>query len=218
MLENLIDKDQQISLWMNSLNSPFFDGFMSIMSDKNVWIFFYLFLILFSIYVFRKQSYIIIIFAILAVALSDSSSVHLFKNIFERLRPCHDPTFMDLLNLPDGCGGKYGFVSSHAANHFSLTMFFVLVLNMLNKNTLYRHSLRKSKYGQYNWIRTKTKWINLLKYSMIVWATIISYSRIYLGAHYLGDILCGALLGVLTGSLSFLLMRLVLAKFYPSKG
>ena len=79
----------------------------------------------------------------------------------------------------EGCGGQYGFVSSHAANAFALLTFFWL---------RYRKKVKEEKTLS-----------NLLILFMAVWAVAMCYSRVYLGKHYLGDILCGAIFGVLVG-------------------
>lgn len=92
-----------------------------------------------------------------------------------RLRPCHNPELANLVHTINGaCGGQYGFVSSHAANTFALAVFVVLVL------------------------KKHFKWMFCF---MLVWATIVSYSRIYVGVHYPGDVLGGALLGSTIGFL-----------------
>ena len=68
------------------------------------------------------------------------------------------------------CGGKYGFVSSHASNSFMVAVFSLLMI--------------------------RRKWFS---YSMVIWALIVGYSRIYLGVHYPGDVICGSLLGIIVG-------------------
>ena len=110
---------------------------------------------------------------ILAVALADSITSRLFKPFFARLRPCHDTQLVRLLHLPDGCGGQFGFLSSHAANSVALAVFLSLVL--------------------------PTKRFRVLKWLVLLWAALLSYSRIYLGAHYPADVLGGAAVGALLG-------------------
>lgn len=109
-------------------------------------------------------------FIALVIILSDQISVNFFKEIFLRLRPCHNPEISNLVHTVDGCGGQYGFVSSHASNTFALAVFLGLIFK---------------------------KHLSYLLHIMLVWAAIVSYSRIYVGVHYPADILCGALLGVL---------------------
>lgn len=109
--------------------------------------------------------------------MADQTSVKLFKDVFERLRPCHQPTIAHLVHVVnDHCGGQYGFVSSHAANTFAFAAFLGGV------------------FAQ------KVKWFSCVLW---VWAAIVAYSRIYLGVHYPGDIIGGALLGILIGRLVY---------------
>jgi undecaprenyl-diphosphatase len=107
------------------------------------------------------------------VALADSIASKLFKPYFARLRPCHAPGLAGRLHLPDGCGGQFGFLSSHAANSFALAIFLLLVLP--------RRRFRA------------------LKLAAFIWAGLLSYSRMYLGAHYPSDVLGGALIGAALG-------------------
>jgi undecaprenyl-diphosphatase len=136
---------------------------------KIEWLPLYLFLIFLVFYRFRRKGWIIIALTLVVFALTDLTSVHLFKNVFERLRPCHNPALDGLVHLVNGrCGGKYGFISSHAANTFGLAVFMSLVF--------------------------RNKWLVI---SILVWATVVSYSRIYLGVHYPFDVICGAIWGSL---------------------
>lgn len=162
--------DQQLFLFINSLNSPFCDQVMHTLSGRLIWVPLYLAILVFLGIKYKRKFLIILIFIILAATLADQSSV-IVKNIVHRLRPCHEPSIMGIVHLVNGeCGGAYGFVSSHATNTFDVAL---LSLSFIKK-----------------------KWYSL---SIILWAGAISYSRVYLGVHYPGDVLCGALLGSFIG-------------------
>jgi undecaprenyl-diphosphatase len=168
MLEHL---DQQLFLFLNSLNSPFFDQVMYAISGKVIWAPLYLAILIWIGVKYKKRFPVILLFIILAVILADQGSVQLFKNVFHRLRPCYEPSLKDLVHLVNGkCGGLYGFVSSHATNSFNVALLSLLFI--------------------------KKRWYTI---SIIAWASVISYSRIYLGVHYPGDVICGAMLGALIG-------------------
>jgi undecaprenyl-diphosphatase len=169
MLEQLVHIDQEIFLFLNGLHNSFFDFIMYWVSQTVIWIPLWLYFIYMIVKKFEKKSWIIILALFIAVGLSDFLSVHLFKNVFERLRPCHNPQISSMVHIvKDHCGGKYGFVSSHSANMFSIATFMFL---------LFKNEFPKSIY------------------LVFVWAGIIAYSRVYLGVHYPGDILGGAILG-----------------------
>ena len=168
MLERL---DQQLFLFLNSINSPFWDQVMHAISGKLIWAPLYLAILIFLGVKYKRRFLIIILFVILAVTLADQISVHLFKNVFQRLRPCHEPALSGLVHLFNGeCGGKFSFVSSHATNSFNIALLSLLFI-------------RKRCYT----------------ISIIIWALVVGYSRIYLGVHYPGDVICGSLLGALIG-------------------
>jgi undecaprenyl-diphosphatase len=108
------------------------------------------------------------------------------KPYFLRLRPTHDPELQDIVHTVNNYkGGLYGFASSHAANTFGVAMFLWLLL--------------KPKYP----------WVVFL----FLWATLVTYTRIYLGVHFPGDIVVGGLIGIGFGWMGTLLVNSMLRKF-----
>jgi len=173
MLERLQALDRQLLLAVNHGHSPTLDAVMVFASNRTVWFPAYTLLVGMLIYGFRRRALLLLPLLIAAVALADGITSRLFKPYFGRPRPCHDGRLADLLLLPDGCGGQFGFLSSHAANSFALAFFLAIVLPP--------HRFRA------------------LKIIVFIWAFLLSYSRMYLGAHYPTDVLGGAMVGSLLG-------------------
>jgi undecaprenyl-diphosphatase len=168
MLQHL---DQQLFLFLNSHNSPFWDSVMYAISGRVIWAPLYLAILLYLVFTYKRKFLIIIPFIIIAVTLADQVSVQLFKDIFMRLRPCHEPSLTGMVHLVKGeCGGLYGFVSSHASNSFNVALLSLMFI--------------------------KKRWYTIC---IIIWASVIGYSRIYLGVHYPGDVICGAMVGAFIG-------------------
>ena len=173
IVERIKELDSDLFLLINGWHSPFWDTVMYWLSDKLIWIPLYLLLIYFLIRYYKKQTVIILLFVAILMFLSDQTSVNLFKNIFQRLRPCHEPSLAGLVHIVrDKCGGQYSFVSSHATNHFAIAVFLIPFLGK------------------------KLKYFTPL---ILFWAAIICYSRVYLGVHYPGDVMGGAVLGSALG-------------------
>lgn len=188
MLEILDNLDTSIFLFINGIHNSFFDVVMVYVSSKLFWLPLYL-LLLYLIYKEKKKKTILVLlFVAILITLSDQLSVHAFKNVFQRPRPCHAIDLQLVVHIVEKCGGKYGFVSSHAANSFALAVFIV--------------GLLKSSY----------RWIPWL---MFLWAAVTIYSRVYLGVHYPGDVIAGAFLGALIGWLVLLTYRVTEKRFFP---
>lgn len=185
----LTELDHSLFLFLNRYHSPFWDTVMFLISDKYVWFPFYLLLVIYIIYKFRKKSFILVHCIGLSVAATDLISSAIFKPWIGRLRPCHDPRLAEVITIVNNhCGGKYGFMSSHAANSFVLAMILTITLD------------KSHKY---------------FKIFTFLWAITISYSRVYLGVHFPGDILAGALLGMLSGYGFGKLYQVLVVKYFP---
>ena len=173
MLEHIQALDRHLLLLINRAHTPALDALMVFASNRNVWFPAYALLIGLLIYVFRRRALWLLPLLILAVSLADSITSRLFKPYFGRLRPCHDSGLTALLHLPDGCGGQFGFLASHAANSFALAVFLALAL--------------------------PPRRFRVLQALTFLWAGLLSYSRMYLGAHFPSDVLGGAAVGALLG-------------------
>lgn len=171
MLEALVDIDTQLFRWINGHHCTAMDWTLWGVSQHWAWMaVLLLFFLLVTLRHEPRRWWVVVAAVALCFLLADQGSVHLFKNTVCRLRPCH--ALDDVRLFHTRCGGQYGFVSSHAANAFAIATFLWL---------RYR---RESAWGA----------------ALIgIWALVTSYSRIYLGKHYPGDIVGGALLGVLIG-------------------
>ena len=181
---HLMNLDERLFLWLNGLHADWLDPMMVAATDIRTWIPLYLLLLFLVFKHYRWRGFWVILGLALVVLCSDQLSAHVCKPLFHRLRPCHNPELEGLIHLPNGmAGGKYGFVSSHAANTFAVATFITAALR-----------------GRYRWVG----WL------VFGWAIISSYSRIYLGVHYPGDILAGAALGAIIGLIIWKLLRLIL--------
>lgn len=183
MIDQLIQWDKELFLVLNSFHNNAWDLIMYNITNKFFWIPLYALFLFWLIRFYKKDSIWIMLALILVITLSDQLSVVGFKNVFLRLRPCHDPSLEGLVHtVRDKCGGQYGFYSSHATNHFALAVYLLFIF--------------KDRFRYFTPL-------------ILIWAGVISYSRIYLGVHFPADILAGALMGSLIGFGGYGLLRVV---------
>ncbi len=172
--QQLTDLDRWLFVQLNSkLTNPAFDTLFPYFRDSVFWAPLYIFLFAFIVFNFGKKGWKWSVAFLATIAVTDLCGTYLFKQNFQRLRPCQDPVFYTQVRLLlKNCSGGYSFLSNHAANHFGLATFMMLTL----KPVLH-------------------KWI----YLFLIWAVLIAYSQIYVGVHYPSDVIAGALLGTLAG-------------------
>lgn len=173
-METLQSWDEALMVTLNSWGIPSLDPIFLAISSTTVWIPLYLAVI---ILLYRKfdlaRATLLVALCVIGVIFTDQGSVHLFKEMFQRPRPCYNEDLLPMIRqVKEFCGGQYGFISSHASNTFG---FATLV------GAIFARSIP--------WFRGV----------LILWACLVSYSRVYLGVHYPFDILGGAIFGALVG-------------------
>lgn len=173
-METLIQLDQQMLLALNGSQSLFVDGLAHVLTTAATWI--PLYLSLFYLVIKNnenvQQILLVVAGAALCVVFAGTVDDVLVKPLVARWRPTHDPTIGCLVDVVEGYrGGSYGFFSAHAANTFSLAVYFCFV------------------------VRSR-----LLSVSLVLWSLANCWTRVYLGVHYPGDILCGLLWGAVVGT------------------
>ncbi len=181
-LQGLIETDRLATLSVNGSDSLFWDGVANLYTSVLVWIPLAVFAILLLIRnITSKRLLLVLILVALTVLLCDQLSSSVFKPLFHRLRPTRDPYILNMIDTVNGYrGGSYGFISSHAANSFGLATLFM-------------------------WL-VKDKLFSL---SVIVWAVTNSFIRTYMGVHFVGDIIVGAVLGYMIGSFFYWIYNLI---------
>lgn len=177
----LSDIDARLLLIVNGAHSPFFDSVMWCISGRWIWVPFYAVLayLLFRRMSWKRASICLVTIGLIILA-ADQTCATLIRPEIGRLRPANlNNPLSSFVHVVNGYrGGRYGFPSCHAANIFALAVFMSLVI---------RH-----------------KWFTVMMFS---WAFVVSYSRMYLGVHYFGDLFCGATIGSLFAVLFYYLQN-----------
>ena len=188
-INSIIQFDKELLLKLNGSDSLFLDGFMWFATTSYIWIPTAIAL-LYMIY--KNCDIKTFLFTVIAIALvvtvADQISSGIFKPLFHRWRPTHDPQIMNIVDTVRGYkGGRFGFISSHSANTFAITTFIYMLVR------------RKS-----------------VLFIMLTWACLSSYSRIYLGVHFPGDIIAGIIVGILCGVSVYYLYKKICYKYIPA--
>jgi len=183
MIDFLSQADTQVFLFFNGMHTDYLDRFMMVFTGRFEWVPMYAALLYTIIRNYSpRRAVLTVLCIILSIAVTDQLCGHLLRPMVGRLRPANldNPLSALALVVNDYRGGAYGFPSCHAANSFAYAAFCALLL----------HNRRATVF-------------------VFCWAVVNSYSRLYLGVHYPGDLLVGAILGAAAGALCFMILRLM---------
>ena len=187
MIDKLVEIDIYVFLYLNNLGVPFWDDFWMFITGKISWIPLYLAV---AIIIIKKLGWKVGILAISVLLLMfgfTDQITNLLKHSFMRLRPCHNLDIIDHIRLvKPHCGGQFGFTSGHAGNSFAFATGSSLILRSL-------------------------RWYPLI---VLIWASMVSYSRVYIGVHYPLDILLGMCFGSLSGLFFYFIYSQVKRKWF----
>lgn len=177
MLEQLLQLDKDLFLFLNGLGTETWDGFWLFITNKWSSIPLYLLLLIFSFKDLGLKKTIILLITITLLITVTDQLANFFKYGVQRFRPCHDIEVNQLMRLVKSyCGGKFGYFSAHAASAFAVATFFSL------------------------FFKAKVKYITFL---LILWAILVAYSRIYIGVHFPLDVISGMGVGIFFGCVFF---------------
>ena len=183
MLEELLNLDRELFLYLNGLGTPIWDDFWIYLSRtlSFITIPIYMLAIFLSYRIFGTKNTLIILGATTLLLLTTEQLSVLFKQNIGRLRPCHDNIIKEIYrNVGNHCGGQYSYFSAHAANSSAFAVFFG---NLLSKK------------------------FRGLFYFLLFWSLLVSYSRIYIGVHFPLDVITGLFFGILLGYLFSTLLK-----------
>ncbi len=188
MIDQLLQYDKELFLYLNNLGSETWDGLWLVITNK--WTFIPLYaLLLFLIYkkMGLKPMLLVVISVALMITFTDQIT-NLFKSGFQRLRPCGQEGVLEQMRFIAVRCGKYGFFSGHSSNSMAAAVFGGLVLKKYYKNLIF---------------------------ILLLWSAIVAYSRIYVGVHYPLDIVCGMAFGAISGFIFYKLNLILQKRFVP---
>jgi undecaprenyl-diphosphatase len=172
MLEQLIQCDKELFLFLNNLGMPTWDNFWLIVTNKLTFIPLYAVLLYLIYKHLGLKSLLLLVLVIAAMITFTDQVTNLFKDGFERLRPCREDGVKEFMRFIAPRCGKYGFFSGHSSNSMAAAVFIGLLLKPYYKKLIF---------------------------ILLFWSAIVAYSRIYVGVHYPLDIICGMTFGALSG-------------------
>ncbi|MEX0274978.1 MAG: phosphatase PAP2 family protein, partial [Flavobacteriaceae bacterium] len=184
--DQLLQLDNELFLFLNNLGTPTWYGFWMFMTQKLNSIPLYAALLWVSFKQLGPKKTLLMLVTVALLVLATDQLTNFFKHGIARLRPCYDVSVNQVMRLvKDGCGGRYGYFSGHSSNSFAVAVFFISLL------------------------RPKKIWLPVL----LVWASLVAYSRIYIGVHFPLDVVTGIMAGSFFGWLFAKLYVLMAHKF-----
>jgi undecaprenyl-diphosphatase len=173
MLETIKAVDESLFLFLNAQHNSFFDPLMWLFSEKLFWGPLYVWFLWLLHKRYPKHYWTVLVTILLMIVVSDQLC-NLAKDNIMRLRPSQESHLYSVVHiLNDYRGGMYGFYSGHSSNAFAVAFFMISL------------------------VAGKQKYIIPVSF---IYAILTAYSRIYLGVHYPGDVLAGAIIGALVGT------------------
>lgn len=189
MIETLLQYDRELFLFLNNLGSTTWDGFWLAYTNKVHWIPFYLILLFLMFKKFDRKVLLLIVLIVPLMILFTDQGTNLFKDGFQRLRPCREESLQGLMRMVKDYCGVYGFFSGHSSNSMAIAVFAGLLLK---------------PYYKY------------LVFILLFWAAGMAYSRVYIGVHYPLDIICGMIFGAFSGFIFYKLKGYLERRFISS--
>lgn len=187
MMEQLLQYDQELFLFLNNLGAENWDWFWIFISNKYAAVPMYAFLLYLIYRNFGWKGTMITVVLVAGLITCTDQLANVFKDGFQRLRPCREDFIQYARYLDDYCG-QYGFFSAHAASSMAAAFYVGFILKPFYKYVLAL---------------------------MLLWAILVGYSRIYIGVHYPGDVLVGMLIGGLLGFGFYKLQQYFIGKYTP---
>lgn len=176
MLDELLSLDKRVLIFFNGLGSKAYDPFFLILTEQVYWAPFFIFLFyLVHKKIGTKKTFVVLLFIAILIAMTHGLT-NLVKYEFQRLRPVNDPSVNTIIRIVKK-SSSYSFFSGHAANSMAAAVFIFKLLKPYYRGMGF----------------------------LFLWPLIFAYTRIYLGLHYPVDILCGYLVGIITGNMIFIL-------------
>ncbi|MEM6686980.1 MAG: phosphatase PAP2 family protein [Bacteroidota bacterium] len=188
MIDQLIQFDKEVFLFLNGLGTPTWDGFWMFITNKYYAVPLYAVLLVLILKTHnKKEIFFTLVLVALLITITDQTANLFKKTLFLRPRPCYTEDLIAHMRLvKDSCGGAFGYFSGHASNAMTLAVYIGLTL------------------------RNHFKYIVPF---LLIWAAFVGYSRIYIGVHFPGDVLTGAIVGAIYGTLIFKLRQFLIRKY-----
>lgn len=188
MLDKLLELDQQLFVFLNSLGSETYDDLWLLITKQFNWIPLFA---LFAYLVFKRLGWrhAIMVMVLIAVLITiTDQSTNFVKYYFQRLRPVNNPEIAEFIRAVQ-MRKSFSFFSGHASSSMASAFFL------------------------YHVLKPYVKYMGFI----FLWPLIFAYSRIYLGLHYPLDIICGYAFGIITAFLMLRLYAYLRNRFFPEK-